>query len=139
MKTRSVALIVPAVIGAAMVLPASSASADSRTWTCEDSGHYLTNTVYYTTTTTDHQWHYITYKLTGEGTGGKSNWSASFDDGSGVRNFYANNANDLDQNTLYKEDFGDFSSLRSRTETWRASAAFDTRLTDNHCSSSTVW
>ncbi len=120
-------------------LSASPASAASRTWTCQDGGHTLTTNVYYTQDSTKHTWQYLTYKLTGAGTGGKSNWNASFNDGTGTRNYAENDTDNLDNNTLYTEDFVNFTSRLSLSEKWTASAAFDTRGTDNHCTSSTIF
>ena len=120
----------------AITVSLTPAQAASTPWQCQDGGHYLTTTVYYTTSTTSHTWQYLQYKLTGAGTGGKSNWSASFNDGTGSRNYVADNNDDLDQDTLYTEQFTDYSTPKSRSETWSASAAFDTRGTDNHCTSS---
>ena len=122
----------------AVGLPAQAGAAD-RAWTCQDGGHTLTTTIYYVTGTSNHTWQRLTYKLTGSGTGGKSNWNASFDDGTGTRNYAADNQDDLDQNTLYTEDFTNFTSVKSRSEKWTAKAAFDTRGTDNHCTSSTIF
>ncbi|MCM0622805.1 hypothetical protein [Nocardioides bruguierae] len=133
-------LAVPALAATiAVALPAGSATANSGTWTCKDGGHTLTTNIYFTQDSVNHTWKYLTYELTGSGTGGKSNWDASFNDGTGERNYHANNQDDLDNDTLYTENFVDFTSKKSRTETWTASAAFDTRGTDNHCSSSLIY
>jgi len=140
MRKNIIAFAAPVLVAATVaVLPATAASAADRAWTCEDGGHKLTNTIYYTFDSTTHTWQKLTYKLTGAGTGGKSNWNASFNDGTGTRNYAANDQDDLDNGTLYTENFTDFKSVRSRTETWRASAAFDTAGTDNHCSSATIF
>lgn len=140
MKKRFLALITPTVVAATVaLLPMTSASATERQWTCEDGGHTLTNTIHYTYDSTSHTWQYLTYKLTGSGTGGKSNWDASFDDGTGIRYYHADNQDNLDNNTLYTENFFNFTTPRSRTEKWRAWAAFDTLGTDNHCASSTIF
>jgi hypothetical protein len=132
--TKFAAAAGAAAMSTTMVL--APAQADTTTWQCQDGGHYLTTTIHYTTGTTNHTWQYLTYQLTGSGTGGKSNWSASFNDGTGARNYVADNDDDLDQNVLYTENFTDYGSPRSRAEKWTASAAFDTAGTDNHCTSS---
>lgn len=124
MMHRLFGLTAAAAIATTMAaLPLSPASANSRGWTCEDGGHTLTTTVFYMQDATNHTWQYLEYKLTGSGTGGNSNWNASFNDGTGTRNYAADQQDDLDQNVLYTEQFTNFNSLRSTTETWGASAA----------------
>jgi len=140
MKKQLLALSsVTAIASALAVIPMTGASATTRVWNCEDGGHTLTKTIHNTIDDTTHTWQSLDYKLTGAGTGGKSNWNATFNDGTGTRNYAADKQDDLDNNVVYTENFTNFTSARSATETWRASAAFDTRATDNHCASSTTW
>lgn len=137
---RFLRFVIPTSVAAvAAMLSGMSASADVRTWTCEDGGHTLTNRIYYTFDSNSHTWQKLTYQLSGAGTGGKSNWNASFNDGTGTRYYAVNQQDNLDNGTWYTEDFVNFTTPRSRTETWRASAAFDTAGTDNHCASSTIF
>lgn len=88
-KRTIAAMAASASISTLALLPASTASADTRPWTCEDGGHTLTNTIHFASDATSHSWRYLTYKLTGAGTGGKSNWNATFNDGTGVRSYAA--------------------------------------------------
>lgn len=133
------ALAAAAALAAVAALPAATANADSRTWSCSESGHNLTNVIHYTQDSTYHTWGYLTYKLTGSGTGGKSNWSAKLNAGGIEYNFYADQQNDLDQNVTYTDNFANFKTKRSSTEKWSATAVFDTRAGDNRCTGSTTF
>ncbi|MBF4160594.1 hypothetical protein [Nocardioides acrostichi] len=64
-------LAVPALSAAlAIALPAASASANSGTWTCNDGGHTLTNTIYFSVDDVNHTWKKLTYKLNRPGVSG---------------------------------------------------------------------
>jgi hypothetical protein len=100
--------------------------------TCEADGHINNASVVYDLTSTKHIWTTIYGKITGAGTGGKSNYNTSIYDAD-TRVWYWKSGDTWGQNEQYVKTIPDIATWRAHYERVRMETIFDEAGPDDKC------
>lgn len=127
--------ICSAVVAAAIVaVPVAPASANQAKEKCSQDGHNLTVRFFYGQTKKTHNWRKARFKLSGSGTGGKSNvyFHLTVNDETRLK-FEANPEDDLDDGRWYTANWNNFRTKRVKDEDFYVEAVFDEAGPDDKC------